>query len=250
MIHLHTNTNDRTGALPKQEVHATVLKPPKVTAISVDAAAAPPKSLELIHVIQTRFMQHQPNLLSLGQARLELFQTFCLPSLKSQMNKNFLWIIRTDPELHPTLRDQLVKLLDGKDNYVLLGSNYNPEGFGRDGDSSLGEYLREDGHGMEMSAKVLSGNITLIEEAFAKSNQGAIVLETRLDADDGLHRDFVKTVQSEARHLAAEKDGLWRIWCINYNVEWHPLDPFPDGEVKNRTGDNGYLVMYSDPNIW
>jgi hypothetical protein len=253
MIHLPSTQHDRNGTTPKLKApqHA-IIPPPKVAATTVEAAAAPSKQdPELIHVIQTRFMQHQPNLLSLGQARLELFQTFCLPSLKSQVNKNFLWIIRTDPDLHPSLRDQLVKLLDGKDNYVLLGSNYNPEGFGRDGDLSLGEYLREDSHGKkETSATVLSGNITLIEEAFAKSSQGAIVLETRLDADDGLHRDFVKTVQSEARHLADEKEGLWRIWCINYNVEWHPLDPFPDGEVKNRTGDEGYLVMYSDPNIW
>ena len=173
--------------------------------------------------------------------------------MKSQVNKNFLWIIRTDPNLHPTLRDNLVKLLNGQENYILLGSNYNPEGFGREsnGDLSYGEYLRDEGGGKEMSAQVHSGNATLIEEAFAKSNEGAILLETRLDADDGLHRDFVNTVQSEARHLATDKDGLWRIWCINYNVEWHPLDPFPAGDnVKNMTDAEGFLVMYSDPNIW
>lgn len=205
---------------------------------------------ELIHIIQTRFMQHQPNLLSLGQARLELFQTFCLPSLQSQVNKNFLWIIRTDPNLHPTLRDKLVKLLKGHPNYILVGSNYNPEGFDREEDT-FEQFLRNSNrNGSNVMSQVLSGNVTLLRESFSRSQRGAILLETRLDADDGLHRDFVKTVQSEARHLAEEGEGLWRIWCINYNIEWHPLDPFPSGGDKNKTGLEGFLVMYSDPNIW
>ena len=154
--------------------------------------------------------------------------------------------------MHPTLRDKLIKSLHGKPNYILLGSNYNPEGFGRQNSDSYDEFLREDSHkDVSGTAQILSGNITLVEQAFMKSNNGGILLETRLDADDGLHRDFVKTVHSEARHLAESGEELWRIWCINYNVEWHPLDPFPmDASVKNRKGDEGYLVMYSDPNIW
>ncbi|KAL3797250.1 hypothetical protein HJC23_004542 [Cyclotella cryptica] len=207
------------------------------------------RNLGLVHVVQTRFMQHQPDLLQLGQARLELFETFCLPSMESQTNKNFLWIIRTDPDLHPSLLGKLVSFLKNNQNYILLGSNYNPEGFGREESDSFGQFLRAHSNSPEMSAKVLSGNITLIKDAFEKSNEGAVLLETRLDADDGLHRDFVKTVQYEARHLTAEGTGLWRIWCINYNMEWHPLNPFPASSESNSTHPEGYLVMYSDPNI-
>lgn len=209
-------------------------------------------STEIVHIIQTRFMQHQPSLLHLGQARLDLFETFCLPTMQNQANTNFLWIIRTDPNLHPDLMGKLIDLVSDHPNYILLGSNFNPEGFGRDSEDDDGfrDFLRADGRKPELSASVLSGNVTLVQEAFDKSNDGAILLETRLDADDGLHRDFVKTVQSEARHLAAEGGELWRIWCINYNVEWHPLNPFPSSAETNGTLEDGYLVMYSDPNIW
>lgn len=225
-----------------------MIRTPVTKATSIEKAHR--ASLELVHVVQTRFMQHQPDLLQLGQARLDLFETFCLPSMKSQTNKNFLWIIRTDPDLHPSLLSKLISLLGNNQNYILLGSNYNPEGFGRAESDSFGAFLRADSKSPDMSAQVLSGNITLIQEAFEKSNKGAILLETRLDADDGLHRDFVKTVQFEARHLTVDGSGLWRIWCINYNIEWHPLNPFPASSENNSTRPEGYLVMYSDPNIW
>ena len=238
MINLHiVNTRDSYHDL----VQARPSKPLSTTTLN--------NHPEPIHIIQTRFMQHQPYLLSLGRARLDLFVTFCLPSLKSQVNKNFIWIIRTDPNLHSDLRDKLIALLDGYDNFILLGSNYNPEGFGRDSNdgTTFGDFLRDSKDSEEMTATVFSGNVTLVEEAFGKSKEGAIFLETRLDADDGLHRDFVKTVQSESRHLAVEESGLWRIWCINYNVEWHPLNPFLD---VGGTNLEGYLVVYSDLNIW
>lgn len=231
-----------------QNSRASIARTPVTKATSIEKAHG--ESLELVHVVQTRFMQHQPDLLQLGQARLDLFETFCLPSMKSQTNKEFLWIIRTDPDLHPSLLSKLISLLRNNQNYILLGSNYNPEGFGRAESDSFGQFLRADSKSPDMSARVLSGNITLVQEAFEKSNEGAILLETRLDADDGLHRDFVKTVQYEARHLKVDGSGLWRIWCINYNIEWHPLNPFPASSEINSTHHEGYLVMYSDPNIW
>ena len=46
-------------------------------------------SREIVHVIYTRFMQHQPNLVELGKARLELFKTFCLTTIAEQTNQQF-----------------------------------------------------------------------------------------------------------------------------------------------------------------
>ena len=208
-------------------------------------------STELVHVVQTRFMQDQSDLLELGLARLELFETFCLPSILAQTNKNFLWVIRTDPDLHPSLLSKLLALLEGRPRIILIGSNYNPEGFGRGESGSFGNYLRADNQNRtEMSASILSGDHTLLEESFANSASGAVLLETRLDADDGLHRDFVKTVQQEAKYLMrSEGNPVWRIWCISFNIEWHPLNPFPASSSINKTFNEGYLVMYSDPNI-
>jgi hypothetical protein len=48
----------------------------------------------VVHVIQTRFQQHQPDLVHLGRARLALFKTFCLRTVSQQTSGQFLWIIR------------------------------------------------------------------------------------------------------------------------------------------------------------
>ena len=48
----------------------------------------------LVHVVLTRFMQHQPKLVNLGRARLELFKSFCVPTMRQQTSRQFLWIIR------------------------------------------------------------------------------------------------------------------------------------------------------------
>jgi hypothetical protein len=39
----------------------------------------------ILHIVMTRFMQQQSKLHVLGKARLKLFETFCLPSMNSQM---------------------------------------------------------------------------------------------------------------------------------------------------------------------
>ena len=76
---------------------------------------------ELVHVIETRFMQEQYSLLELGLARLALFESFCLPSILTQTNGNFLWIIRADPNLHPLIVKRMQELLKGKPNFILMG---------------------------------------------------------------------------------------------------------------------------------
>jgi hypothetical protein len=48
----------------------------------------------VVHVIQTRIMQYQPDLLHLGKARLGLFEAFCLRTMVMQSSQQFLWIIR------------------------------------------------------------------------------------------------------------------------------------------------------------
>lgn len=48
-------------------------------------------------------MQGQPNLLALGNSRIELFKNFCLPTMAKQTTTDFLWIILIDPELNPVL---------------------------------------------------------------------------------------------------------------------------------------------------
>jgi hypothetical protein len=206
---------------------------------------------ELVHVVETRFMQQQSRLLELGFARLALFEAFCLPSMLSQTNKNFLWIIRADPNLHPSIVDRLQILLRGRQNFILIGSNDNPEGFGRPTPKlPFDMFLRLD----NITAPVWNGNISLAEEAYERSAAGAVLLETRLDSDDGLNNDFIERVQEEARkNLMVDNNNksqdLWRLWCIDSRIEWHPLNPFPrrpETEAANKSFPEGYLVYYGE----
>ena len=210
---------------------------------------------KIVHVVSTRFMQGQSDLIELGLARLALFQSFCLPSMLNQSNTNFIWIIRADPGLHPTIVASLAQLLKGKPNFVLLGSNANPEGFGRP---------RGPFNDFVMDAPIWSGNITLVEEAYRKSSDGsAYLLETRLDADDGLNTQFIETIQAEATSHFAAADAanvlethVWRLWCSHSFLEWHPLDPFPNTApeivaAETIPSEGGYLVLFfSDNGVW
>lgn len=213
--------------------------------------------VDIIHIIQTRFMQHQSSLLELGNARLALFEAFCLQSMLAQTNKNYVWIIRTDPNLHPSILERLMHLLERRQNIILLGSNSNMEGFGTVKKRSFQDFLLGENatRSTEMATPIWNGNITLLEDLYERSTDGALLLETRLDADDGLHREFVATLQSEARvslgNRSIDADEVaWKIYCLNSNVEWHPLNPFSASEEESATKDEtnqGYLIMY--PNL-
>ena len=69
-----------------------------------------PWSHPIIHVVSTRFMQGQANLKNLTLARLQLFETFCWPTIAAQeltkrfvvgnnSDPHFLWIIIVHPNL-------------------------------------------------------------------------------------------------------------------------------------------------------
>lgn len=208
---------------------------------------------KLVHVIQTRFMQHQGSLLELGKARLALFEAFCFPSVLAQTNQNFIWIIRVDPSINEEIIGRMRQLVgeSRRDNILILGSLRNPEGMGRDG-HDFDHFL-----GLESTGKVFSGNITLARDAFEMSaaRSSSVLLETRLDADDAIHKMFVDDIQKQAHQYLVDNksdekfEQNWRIWCTNTNIEWHPLNPYPVMTNDDKKRDEGYLVMYSDQNI-
>jgi hypothetical protein len=216
-------------------------------------------------------MQDQPHLLELGMARLKLLQTFCIPSLQQQSRAGkFLWVIRTDPHLNDTLKHALQQALLGLDNdtandnnesssrpppplhHLLLASNDHPN---LQVDALLetltSHHYPEDGYSEE---RIWSGNVAWARNYVraAKEEKGAppaLILETRLDADDGLHSTFVEYLDFEARHsgmmmrnsssrrstksggaavaaatpvavATAASPPMWKIWCASRHFEW------------------------------
>jgi len=222
----------------------------------------------VVHIIQTSFMQRQPNLVNLAAARLELFRVFCLPSMVYQTSKNFIWIIRTDPDLDSNIRDRLIEMIKPYPKFFLLSSNENPFGFRY---SSRIEKTISDGK------QILSGDIDVLKKAHNLA-QTSIVLETSLDSDDGLHLDFCNRIQEQAKlYLATPErqessireralrtttrfhedgrqlksktreeqiiveDARWMVWCAHAHLEWHPDFPFRADDTAFASS-RGYIV--------
>ena len=174
----------------------------------------------LIHIVNTRFMQEQAHLTTLGQARYHLFETFCFPTMVAQSSQNFLWIVKTDPKLEPNLLQQLIDLLKPYPNFYLVASNTNfliPPIMEKDGAS-----WRDGSEGRDiLASKIFTGKLDLLQQAIAL-REVRPVLETRLDADDGLHKYFVEYLQNVAWKRFSNHHNLqWLYWCSRRHLEWH-----------------------------
>ena len=194
-----------------------------------------------VHVLNTRFMQQQPHLESLGQARLLLFEIICLQTVVRQsvieMHQEqdvppFLWIIKVDPALSMNLRQRMVTLVEPYPFIYLVASNVN-YGIGIHPGGWRGGEAGTD----VLQSEVLTGNMTLLRLAH-KSRRQRIVLETRLDADDGLNLEYLKSIQEEAnRKLRSEgtkpPSNDWIYWCTLNHLDWTPTPPYIDSSDDN-----------------
>lgn len=167
---------------------------------------------DLVHIVNTRFMQMQGNLTNLGQARLEIFKHFCLPTMVHQ-TVNFLWIIRTDPNLNLKIKTQMIELLKPYPNFMLVENNNNPE------------YFREVTD-IVNKTQVTSGSID-IARRYLEASKDRYVLETRLDSDDGLASQTLEQLQISAKSTFSTdervkgKEKSWTVWCLDRTIEWH-----------------------------
>lgn len=155
-------------------------------------------------------MQHQANLTKLGQARLELFEAFCLPTIVHQTNQDFIWDIRADPNLDPDLLNEMAALLQPYPRFFLIKSNDN-------------------NHTLESidESTIVTGDIDHWRKTKqAQKDRSKPFVRTRLDADDGL-------VKNNMQHLVErmKEDRPWILWSmiprVFYCVDWH-LEWFTD----------------------
>jgi len=233
----HSYSAGETNLLPDNLNH-TIAKA-RVVPAALDT------SLPLIHIVNTRFQQHARNLTAIGNARLELFETFCLPTMihqtiqPQQANQTsqlyrFLWIIRTDPKLDSKLRERMENLLKPYPNFFLVGSNHKYSW--RNG--KAGEELLFGAK--EGRTNVYTGDVMLLRAAY-DNRENKIVLETRIDADDGLPLPYLEYTQTSAmqrlsdRQVSRKDEEVvdsnlsanitqvkWMFWCIQKAIIWHP----------------------------
>uniref|UniRef100_A0A7S4QDQ1 Uncharacterized protein n=1 Tax=Ditylum brightwellii TaxID=49249 RepID=A0A7S4QDQ1_9STRA len=198
-------------------------------------------STQVTHILHTRFMQFQSHLPHLSTSRYLLFKTVCFSTVSAQTTSNFLWIIRTDPNLDDVVKQQMVDLLKPYPNFYLVGSNQNfmaEESSGGWRGGIIGHDLLE----LEAQGLIYTGDMSLLHHA-VKNELNRIVLETRLDADDGFHQSYMEYIQSRALELflpssSSSSNGLsekeegeeqltttpqrkWMYWCVQTNFEWH-----------------------------
>ena len=214
------------------------------------------------------------NLTALAAARLELFETFCLPSMihqtlqvastkkstSKQRYYRFLWIIKIDPNLNASFTNQLTKLLEPYPNFFLVGSNHNfGASYGRGiapgswrsghagedalyGNASIPDNKRYQIPLSTNTSKqphvIYTGDKSLLQSAHSLRAE-KIVLETRLDADDGLPLDYLQQIQTSAiEKLSSTSDdknnsmsidntkARWMYWCLTDSISWHPTVMF------------------------
>ena len=170
----------------------------------------------MLHLVKTRFMQHQGHLEHLARARLQLFAAVCLPAMVHQTTRHFTWIISVDPALDASpILDELLQLLRPYPHfYVTLTNDSVKPGGGLHG---IGDDIR-------------TGAVDVLRQKLQHWKQHALVLETQLDADDALHVDYIATIQQRAKQAFFldddSRDGNkstqdWMYWCIHRDVEWY-----------------------------
>lgn len=168
-------------------------------------------------------MQFQPKLVHLARARLNLFRVFCLPLIRHQMGKDedFLWMIRVDPDLDTDIMSELLGLLQDHEDLaesriVVIASNENPH------------FVHEE----PSRSMLMWGSLELWQSHYDAAMRNLTVMETRLDADDGLSGAFVREIQQHV-HANAPAAGVPRVYCVRTHLEWEqePLQyTVPDSE--------------------
>jgi len=191
---------------------------------------------EIVHVIHTRFMQHQPHLDSLGMARVELFKTFTLPSIlkQSASSEDFLWIVWMEPELDAKVKQAFLQLVKPIPNCIVLGSNAKMP------------FIRADFYDELLESRIYSGNADLLQD-YHEASLSRIVLHTELDADDAIFYDFVRSIQRDAAKTLKHSNYKYdfRLWCAKKRLEWNYYDPRFDVVVQtNWTTAVGYIQSY------
>jgi hypothetical protein len=161
-----------------------------------------------LHVIKSRFMQHQPELIALGWARFRLFEGLCFPSMVAQTSQNFVWLVYTDPRLPAALENAVIKLLEPYPHFYLVKDNSESR---FKGGTELERLDWED---------VVSGDAQRLRYLLQQRDRFPF-LETRIDADDGLHEQFVEQIQKEALSVLSAERTHWTFWCIKQALEWH-----------------------------
>jgi hypothetical protein len=117
------------------------------------------------------------------ERRFQLFETFCLPSVLSQINPNFYWVIVVDPELPTQYLDMLWKH---------IAKFYTSSLYATRGPRQIFVH--------RWTYTTTLAHIEWLNKLFVIPLNRKYLITTRLDDDDSLSRDFTNQVAENLRN--------------------------------------------------
>ena len=182
---------------------------------------------------------------------------------KFSVDPLFVWIIKVDPDLNEAVLNELKEVLEPAKKFALLvGSNTNfgigtkPGGWrdGQAGRDIIDAYNLGKVHHLDRDERAYD----IVRRAHEWRND-RVILETRLDSDDGINIHYIselqrmatrKLIDPQMNSVEGTKDddqteeqrqsARWLYWCPNAHIQWTPAAD-PDSP------DPGNLAIYRMP---
>ncbi len=154
------------------------------------------------HLLVTRFSIRigdatSPQPRSWVEERLALFERFTVPTLRAQQVADFTWWLLCDPQTDPDVADRL-HALDPRIRLAMIG----PEG---------------EHDAVRARADLVA---TGWRAAGLVRPETTILVQTRLDSDDGLHPAFLQDVTDDTPLFLASGSADWlRVAACGYQVD-------------------------------
>ncbi|MGV6829271.1 MAG: glycosyltransferase [Flavobacteriales bacterium] len=156
--------------------------------------------------------------------RFWLFENFCLPSVKTQSNKNFTWLLYFDTSTSITFKNKITKLVQDSPHFVPQFIEGMPVYY-----ESIKAYISKN------------------------SQNKRYLITTRIDNDDSIHVDFVKTIQNQFKQQKYHVVDLLKGYSLQIKPQIilgkkdHIFNPFISLIEENI---NPKTVWHNSHNTW
>lgn len=156
--------------------------------------------------------------------RIGLFNNFCLPSVTNQSNKDFSWLLFFDSTTDTDFKEELELLLKPHKHF---------KAFFIDGMDAFHSSIK-----------------TFIDE---DSKDSPYVITSRIDNDDCIHKDYIKTIQEQFNSQEFMAIDILKGYSLQVSPDImlgkkeHIFNPFISLIEKN---DSPKTVWFSDHNMW
>lgn len=163
-----------------------------------------------VHVVITSLLIGQGLSDVYVQARMSIFKSITVPTMRAQQSQNFLWLIFIDDTLSTETISELNSLITGHSNFKIVQRN---EGRWRGPHYSTDAFPQ-----LNSVAKMFA--VAGVMWQPPPDDKNPIVITTRLDSDDGLHSSAILEIQQAAVEWDATRNRLPGFVCWNFGALW------------------------------